>query len=153
MRIAFDLDDTLIPAMSEFPTECGVSMFLGKIFFRERLRKRARGLLKDLRREGHEIWIYTTSLRDPWYLKMWFWGPGIRLSGVVNQTIHQQVVTSLPTPFCSASKYPPAFGIDILIDDSEGVLLEGQRYGFEVIQVDPKDSNWAYVVRNAITHY
>lgn len=40
------------------------------------------------------------------------------------------------------SKYPPAFGIDMLVDDSPGVVLEGQRYGFRVIQISPEDEQW-----------
>ena len=40
------------------------------------------------------------------------------------------------------SKYPPAFGIDVLVDDSQGAVLEGKRYGFQVIQVSPQDEQW-----------
>ena len=43
-------------------------------------------------------------------------------------------------PGCS--KYPPAFGIELLIDDSAGVELEGKRYGFAVLRIDPDDDAW-----------
>jgi hypothetical protein len=48
------------------------------------------------------------------------------------------------------SKYPPAFGIDLHVDDSEGVGLEGQRYGFAVVVVSPEDPDWAARVLEAV---
>jgi hypothetical protein len=50
----------------------------------------------------------------------------------------------------SCSKYPPAFGIDLLIDDLEGVRCEGDRFGFRVLCVAPDDELWAEKVLAAI---
>jgi hypothetical protein len=33
------------------------------------------------------------------------------------------------------SKNPRAFGIDLHVDDSEGVKLEGKKYGFKGVRV------------------
>jgi hypothetical protein len=41
------------------------------------------------------------------------------------------------------SKNPRAFGIDLHIDDSEGVRLEGKRHGFDVLVISPDDLGWA----------
>ncbi len=48
------------------------------------------------------------------------------------------------------SKYPPAFGIDLHIDDSEGVGLEGERHGFTVVVVSPEDPDWVTRVLEAV---
>ncbi len=48
------------------------------------------------------------------------------------------------------SKYPPAFGIDLLVDDSPGVAIEGQRHGFAVLVVEPTDSEWTVKVSSAL---
>ena len=40
------------------------------------------------------------------------------------------------------TKYPPAFGIDVLADDSVAVADEGRRPGYDVIRVDPNDDRW-----------
>jgi hypothetical protein len=48
------------------------------------------------------------------------------------------------------SKFPPAFGIDLHVDDSEGVRMEGQEYGFRVVQVDPHDIFWMHKVLHAV---
>ena len=40
------------------------------------------------------------------------------------------------------SKYPPAFGIDLLIDDAEGVSIEGERFGFRVFRISGNDLSW-----------
>jgi len=46
-----------------------------------------------------------------------------------------------------STKYPPQFGIDLLVDESEGVRIEGERYGFAVLVVSPTDADWAAKVR------
>ena len=50
------------------------------------------------------------------------------------------------------SKLPPAFGIDLHVDDSEGVRLEGVRHGFRVVVVRPDDQHWTRRVLDAVAH-
>jgi hypothetical protein len=92
-----------------------------------------------------ELWIYTTSYRSPHYLRGWFRCLGVPLTGVINQTQHERVVGRH-----GPSKYPPAFGIDLHVDDSEGVGMEGQRHGFAVVVVSPEDPDWASGVLEAV---
>jgi hypothetical protein len=40
------------------------------------------------------------------------------------------------------SKFPPAFGIDLHIDDSAGVAMEGADHRFPVLVIAPQDSGW-----------
>lgn len=91
----------------------------------------------ELLRRRCQIWIYTTSYRSPRYLRSWFRCFGVPLSGVVNQARHDRVVGRR-----GPSKYPPAFGIDLHVDDSEGVAWEGERHGFAVVVVSPEDLDW-----------
>ncbi|MGI4867662.1 MAG: hypothetical protein ACRYFZ_27335 [Janthinobacterium lividum] len=44
-------------------------------------------------------------------------------------------------------KYPPQFGIDLLVDSSEGMRLEAEHYGFKMLVVSPTDSEWAAKVK------
>lgn len=57
------------------------------------------------------------------------------LDGIVNQARHDAVAAA-------SSKYPPAFGIDLLVDNAEGVSIEGKRLGFAVLIVDERDTSW-----------
>ncbi|OUJ75522.1 hypothetical protein BXP70_05805 [Hymenobacter crusticola] len=41
-----------------------------------------------------------------------------------------------------STKHPPSFGIDWLIDDSEGVRLEAAQHGFSMLVVQPEDAHW-----------
>lgn len=150
LRIAFDVDETLIPYGNEFPVEPSVPWRIFAPFFRESLRVGAAALLKELIAQGCDVWIYTTSARSPSYFRFWFQLLGIRLGGVVNYHRHQAVVLAPASRHPSCSKYPPAFGIDLLVDNSEGVVLEGQRHGFDVIWVEPSDVAWAERVRAAV---
>jgi len=136
MRIAFDLDDTLLATTHDFPIELPIKKFWSYFFKYEPLRKGTNKLFSQCRNLNHEIWIYTTSFRNPIYIKRLFWLYGIRLDGIVNQKIHTQKVKQ------NISKYPPAFDIDILIDNSEGVKIEGERHGFKTIWILPNDEQW-----------
>lgn len=84
-----------------------------------------------------KIWIYTSSSRSPRYLRAWFASFGIPIEGVVNQVRHEQTV-GLRGP----SKFPPAFGIDLHIDDSSGVAMEGAEHRFAVLVVSPEEVHW-----------
>jgi hypothetical protein len=70
-------------------------------------------------------------------LKSWFASFGIPLEGVVNLDRHERTV-GLRGP----SKFPPAFGIDLHVDDSSGVAMEGADHRFAVLVVSPEDSGW-----------
>ena len=147
MRIAFDLDSTLIPYAEEFPAQKILPAPLSWRF-KEPLRTGTVPLLRALRREGHTLWIYTTSGRDAVYLRLWFLLLGIWISGVVNYHRHEVLLRKNGTP--KVSKYPPAFGIDLLVDDSDGVLDEGRQNGFDVLLVREDDLNWTETVQNAV---
>ena len=69
---------------------------------------------------------------------------GIRLDGVINQQRHNREAQARCT------KHPPSFGIDLLIDDSEGVRIEGERHGFRMLAVLPDDEQWVQKVRAAL---
>lgn len=135
MRISFDIDDTLV---------CGPSVPVEQVLsrwrrwrYREGLRHGTQALMRALVKRRCQIWVYTTSYRSASYLHGWFKSFGVALGGVVNQYKHDEVVGRH-----GPSKYPPAFGIDLHVDDSEGVRLEGEQHGFAVVVVSPEDPDW-----------
>src|SRR5262245_33690963 len=153
MRIAFDLDDTLIPSTRDlFPVERPRG-YLGRLFAAEGLRFGTRGLLDVLARARFDLWVYTSSLRAPHYIRRLFRCYGIRLGGAINSDGHWRWLEQQP-PARRCSKYPPAFGIDLLIDDSEGVWMEGQTHGFKVLRLRPDDADWTRTVLSEVnTHF
>ena len=144
MRLAFDLDNTLIRCGNDFPLETPQRRSWAKLLGNEQLREGIQELVKHCRQHGWEVWVYTTSCRSAWRIRRLFWLHGIRLDGVVNQQRHNRAVRARCT------KHPPSFGIDLLIDDSEGVRIEGERHGFRVLVVAPDDAQWAEKVRAAL---
>jgi hypothetical protein len=151
MRIAFDLDDTLIPSDPAAPRE--PPTLLARCTAGERLRHGAVGLLRSIRALGGEVWIYTTSFRSSLEIRWLFLSYGVWLRGVVNQYCHQRTLTGRLAAYRSCSKYPPAFGIDLLVDDSEGVAIDGRRHDFRVLRVDPADEAWAERVAEEVRKY
>ena len=145
MRIAFDLDDTLIPASHRFPVEPPTYRLLAALLNAEKLRQGTRDIFRFCRERNWQVYIYTTSYRSPLYIRRLFWLYGIRLHGVINQARHNRSVTVRST------KYPPAFGIDYLIDDSEGVRIEGDRFRFKVICIKPADDAWTETIKQVLS--
>ena len=135
MKVAFDLDDTLI-SNTFSDVEKPPKYLCAKLLKPEQLRKGTVEIFKFCKQQGWETWIYTTSLRSKWRVKFLFWLHGIHLDGFINQTIHNENVK------IRSSKHPPTFGIDVIIDDSEGLAIEGKRYGFTVIVIDPNNRTW-----------
>lgn len=149
LRISFDLDDTLTCHSVKVPRERGFLAAVSLWWFGEPLREGTRSLIAELRRRGWKIWIYTTSSRSPWYIRHWLLLHRIHVNGIINSERHRttpgsRFIQRLP------SKFPPAFGIDLHVDDSEGVEMEGQAHGFRVVQVDPHDLSWMHKVLNAV---
>ncbi len=143
MRISFDIDDTIIFYDKE---KNGKDRLLNG----EYLRDGTIALFKELQKE-HELFLYTASLRSPWLLKLSFWMKGVKLSGVINQDEHDRLrkelrLNNFPT------KYPSKFGIDLHVDNSKGVVLEGQRFGFKVLRIDEEGENWCETVKAGVLH-
>jgi 3-hydroxyisobutyrate dehydrogenase-like beta-hydroxyacid dehydrogenase len=105
--------------------------------------------MKQLKRQGHSLWIYTTSYRSPKQVKRWFKFYGVEIDAVINQDSHERLVGR--DRFNKyVSKYPPAFDIDLHVDDLEGVRLEGEEHGFKVVIVSMTDEAWAQRVLEAV---
>ena len=91
------------------------------------------------------IWLYTSSCRCPRYLKAWFASLGIPIEGVVNQARHEHLIG-----WRGPSKFPPAFGIDLHVDDSLGVAMEGADHRFAVLVIAPEDPDWVQRVLDEV---
>ncbi|HJZ90341.1 MAG TPA: hypothetical protein VKE40_05680 [Gemmataceae bacterium] len=149
MRISFDVDDTLVCGPAT-PCEQFVSRWRRWVYH-EPMRWGTRDLMHELVTRRCDIWIYTTSFRPARYLNGWFRALGVQLGGVVNQHRHDRLLRR--SDFGNEyppSKYPRAYGIDLHVDDSEGVAEEGRRFGFRVLVVSPDDESWASKVLAAV---
>lgn len=137
MIISFDLDDTLIPGAQKFDIE--KRTLLQVISGVEPLRLGTTGLMKTLQRRGHKVYIYTSSLRPIHRIRWAFLTYGIRPDKIINLKIHNRALQKMNR---HCSKYPPAFSIDIHIDDAPGVAIEGKRYGFQTIILTGDMPGW-----------
>jgi hypothetical protein len=137
MIISFDLDDTLIPGAKTFATE-NRSMFQ-RLLAIEEIRIGAIGLIKACQLKGHKVYIYTTSLRSVRKIRWMFYTYGVSLDKVINQKVHDRAFRNENS---KPSKYPPAFHIDIHVDDSIGVEMEGLRFNFRTVIISQDDVKW-----------
>src|SRR5260370_29214451 len=123
MRVSVELDDTLIWYQAGEAWETNRVPWLLRGLFPEPLRLGARDLLRGLARRGWEVWVYTTSHRPPSAVAWWLWWYGIRVGRVINQDVHDRHLRRDRHDY-PPSKNPAAFGIDLHVDDSEGVAME-----------------------------
>ncbi len=145
MTISFDLDNTLIPGIKKFDTRR--KSILHKNFGLETFRIGTVELMKDLQADGHKIYIYTTSFRSTTKIWWTFFLYGVKPDKIINQKIHDRTLREKAKSY---SKYLPIFNIDIHVDDSKGVKIEGQRHNFKTIIVTETDSAWINTVMTRI---
>jgi hypothetical protein len=145
MIISFDLDDTLIPGTKRFATE--KRSIFQRLLGIEEIRVGTIELIKACQRKGHKVYVYTTSLRSVRRIKWVFYTYGIRLEKVINLGVHDRMLSNEQS---KPSKYPPAFGIDLHVDDAEGVALEGQRFNFRTVIILPDNIHWTDDILNML---
>ncbi|HAO07044.1 MAG TPA: hypothetical protein DCQ50_08660 [Chryseobacterium sp.] len=147
MKISFDLDDTII-SNNRFPLE--KETFWAKITGCERIRSGTVALFKALRNRKHTIYIYTTSYRSTLKIKLMFLSYSIPVDFIINQQLHDRKVKKKGK---NISKFPPEFGIDIHIDDSAGVEMEGKKFGFKTIIISPDERDWSNIILKKIDEF
>ena len=148
MKISFDLDDTLIPSnQSVFPTEN--RRVFQKLLGVELLRKGTPKLFSELQNKGHTIGIYTTSFRSKQKISIQLRTYGINPSFIITEKENRKTLNSQSI---FSSKYPPAFNIDLHIDDLPGVKLEGEKYGFNTIIIDKNDNEWDEKIKTFVNN-
>ncbi|RAV97702.1 HAD family hydrolase [Pseudochryseolinea flava] len=141
MTISFDLDDTLIPGTKRFDTE--KQTIVQRLLRLEKIRLGTIELFKALRSQGHRIYIYTTSFRSILQIRLTFYLYGIPVDTVINQPRHDRELGENKT---RTSKFPPAFHIDVHVDDSPGLKIEGDKYNFRTIIISEQDRTWVRTV-------
>ncbi len=143
MRIAFDLDGTLIEeCTSQFRLE--PTGRLARMIVRSKVRKGTRTLFRRLRREGHQIWLYTFSPLPAWRLRLWFVLMGMPLNGVVDLATHERVTGGV------GSKQPASFQIDLLIDNEREIVRRVLRQGQLAFHIWEGDAAWTETVLDGI---
>ena len=152
MRISFDLDDTLICLDPAVPREPNRVPRLLKFYFNDPLRAGTIALFQQLREEGWEIFIYTSSLRSQAYIRWLFWFYGLKIDKVINQNIHDATVKDGPYK-AGPSKLPGKFGIKLHVDDADYVYETGRQFGFDVLLIKPEDNQWTAKVLSEAKRY
>ena len=145
MRISFDLDGTLA-----FPVDSGRCdprlPLLERPASALGLRTGAHALLQALIEHGHDVRIYTESLRGKRELIEWLTRCGITPGGVVNGQIHEARWIEEGSQQPKPRKFPPWFGIELHVDNDPAIEAEGRSLGYRVVLVGEDDLNWHAIV-------
>lgn len=135
MNIALSLEGTLLAQKEELNSEpIGP---LAAALLPAALRPGAKGLLRELAREGHRITLYSRNAHAP--LLLWLWG---RLSGLpVHRVVRVPGLQSL---------FPPLHGQDLVVDDSSEVLARAWQQGVLGVCASRHESDWTAPVRETV---
>ena len=136
MKIAFDLEGTLIAECGEFP--CEPIAPLARRLIAKGVRQGARTLLRELVRNGHYITLYSRSAPSP--LALWLWCRANRLP------VHRIIVASHRLGN-SARGWPPIQGQELVVDDSPEALAVAWKQGVLGVHVKSYDNDWTLPVR------
>ncbi|HEY1122088.1 MAG TPA: hypothetical protein VGE67_10835, partial [Haloferula sp.] len=148
--ITFDIDDTIRLHGSSQSSEPPAMTWLARLLYREPLRLGFRLLCRDLRALDCRIGIYTTSSRPTGYIRRWMRCYGLTPDLIVNAAVHEAAFAGRHDQARRPSKHPGLFGVDLHIDDSEGVALEAERFGFRALIIDPEDLDWGDTILDAV---
>ncbi len=148
MIVSFDLDDTLFVPEDKFETE-KPPRFPYNLIYRERLRLGTVELMKWIRSEGIELWIYTTSFRSQVYIRGLFKCYGIKPDQIVNGERHAREVQAGRRE-AMPSKYPGRYKIDLHIDDDVSVEQNGRTLGFRVAIIGGPEDGWVERIKREI---
>ncbi|MGB0523312.1 MAG: hypothetical protein ACPGJS_10160 [Flammeovirgaceae bacterium] len=151
MRIAFDLDGTLIIEDHPFPLEKRAKPYEHKPLSSEQLRAGLINLYQNIVNLDHEFWVYTSSYRSIEAIERLFKQYELNLHGIINQGIHHNTLAKKENELRWISKYPPAFEIDLLIDNSTLVQEESKKWGFEVLLISATDLFWTEKIMQKIS--
>ena len=143
--ITFDIDDTIRLHGDPGPAAARRG-WMARWIYREPLRAGFPELCISLRELGCQVGIYTTSDRSAASIRRWLRCYGIQTDLIVNAREHRSVVEASFPNQRAPSKHPGRFGVDLHIDDSPGVAVEGQRFGFRTLIIDPGDREWCQMI-------
>lgn len=104
-------------------------------------------MIAELKSQGHNVHIYTTSFRTNRKIRLTLNYYGIKVDRIVNQNKNRR---ELKNRNINSSKFPPAFGFDIHIDNSNGVGIESERNNFNAIIIEQTDKNWIEKIKTEI---
>lgn len=165
MKIAIDLEGTLVPEYGEFPAER--TQGLARLLFLFSLRRDARRLLQDLAQAGHTLTLYTEHpLRVP-KLRLWCWILKLPFHNIVTQERALKVAQKHQirqrkrfekdlkalglTHFGKEPQavWPPCAGQELLLDDDPRHIEAAWRSGVRGILVTNRDADWTAGIRAA----
>lgn len=165
MKIAIDLEGTLIAECGEFP--CERTNTLAQLFLPNGVRKGARQLLGELHRRGHSLTLYSSGALPAWKLLLWCRTSGLSVHRIMTlpqaKKRAQKNTDKKQKRFAKELKalglthmgkvlqinWPPCHGHDLILDDEQHHIHAAWRSGVRGVLVTNRDADWTARIREA----
>jgi hypothetical protein len=163
MKIAFDLEGTLIAECGEFA--CERTGYLAQLLLPCGIRIGARALLHDLARAGHSLTLYSLSGLPAWKLRLWCHFAGLPVRHVITlEQAKRRALKNLQKQQrrfskdlkalglshfgkTSDSTWPPCQSQDLLLDDEPRHIQVAWRSGVKGVLVTNREQDWTAHIR------
>lgn len=136
MCVSFDLDEILLTDGSTYPVHKELAFPYNQIY-KKTLRRNASILIKELRRIGFDVWVYTGEYYPEAYIRFLFWLHRAKIDGIINGMRHRENKPGLQDAF--SNKYR----ISLHIDNDDVICVRTQVKDYEIFGIDSVNQDWA----------
>ena len=133
--ISFDLDEVLLCTNGQTKPESRL-LYPRSLLFRGRIREGASALIRELRRSGCEIWVYTSGYTSDRMIRLLLGAYRIKVEGVVNG-MKKKRSSRL------AEDFKRTYRLSLHIDSTDVLCVDTADGGFEQVDLKRGDALWA----------
>lgn len=136
MVVSFDLDEILLTDGETYPVHKEFPFPLNRIY-RKTLRRNAPILIRELRRLGFDVWVYTGEYYPEAYIRMLFLLHGTKVDGIINGMRHRKGQSGIREAF--AGKYR----ISLHADNNDVICVRTKTKEYRTFEIDSVEQDWA----------
>ena len=135
MCVSFDLDEVLLTDGGRCPAEKNLCFPFSRIY-RSTLRKHAALLIKELRKAGFDVWVYTGKYYSEEYIRLLFLLYGTRTDGIING-LSKNRSSGMKQAF--SHKY----AVSLHIDNDSIICVDTKTKEYQIHELASDGASWA----------
>lgn len=136
MCVSFDLDEILLTDGVVYTADKKLAFPANRVF-EKGLRHNAANLIKELQRQGFDVWIYTANYHSEKYIRALFKLYNANPDGVINGLSRNRSKGKIKDAFIN--KYE----LSVHIDNEEIIVVNTKTKEYETLEIEPGEASWA----------
>lgn len=136
MCVSIDLDEVLLTDGKNKPLDKKLKFPFNRIY-KLSLRKMAPDLIKDLKKIGFDVWVYTGQYYSTEYINGLMSLHGVKVDGIVNGLDGKRSNAKIKEAFTQKYKY------SLHIDDNMLICVDTSDKSYESLDINADEAGWA----------